>query len=274
MSNNDPFNAIVSEPVFVNSEAMILRVKPDGWDLPEYAPGQFVVLALPGKSPRIPYPLSEMEIEPPKPDKLIKRAYSVASSSKEKKYLEFYITLIRSGTLTPRLFALKEGDRIFMGKKLSGIFTLDDTPKESNLVMMGTGTGLAPYMSMIRTFLKSNCERKFTVIHGARHSWDLGYHTELSMLSKLVDNFNYIPVVSRPSQETIPWNGETGHVQDLWKRGVIAKDWGMEPTPKNTHVFLCGNPGMIDAALVMLKADGFTEQTRKKPGQVHVEKWW
>jgi ferredoxin--NADP+ reductase len=274
MPNNDQFNAIVSKPVFVNSEAMILRVEPDGWELPDYKPGQFVVLGLPGKARRIPYPMAEMEIEPPPPEKLIKRAYSVASSSTQRQYLEFYITLIRSGTLTPRLFALKAGDRIHMGKKMSGIFTLDDTPPDSNLVLMGTGTGLAPYMSMIRTFLKAKCKRKFTVIHGARHSWDLGYRTELSMLSSVVDFFDYIPVVSRPAQENSPWRGETGHVQDVWKRGVIAERWGFRPTPQNTHVFLCGNPGMIDAALTMMKAEGFTEQTRKKPGQVHVEKWW
>ena len=274
MSVSSQLNAIVDEPIFVNAESMILRVEPDGWEIADYAPGQFVVLGLPGSAPRIPTPISDLEIEPPKPEKLIKRAYSITSSSKEKKYLEFYITLIRSGTLTPRLFALKKGDRIHMGKKMSGIFTLSGTPEDANLVLMGTGTGLAPYMSMIRTFLKYGVKRKFTIVHGARHSWALGYRTELSMLASLVENFSYIPVVSRPAQETIPWKGETGHVQDVWKRGVIAKEWGVEPTPANTHVFLCGNPLMTNAALEVLKQDGYVEHKRKKPGQVHVEKWW
>jgi ferredoxin--NADP+ reductase len=274
MPVNDQLNAVVSKLHMVNSESMVLRVQPDGWELPECKPGQFVVLALPGKAARVPYPLSEMEIDRPDPDKLLKRAYSIASSSKQKNYLEFYITLIRSGGLTPRLFALKEGDRIFMGKRVSGIFTLDDTPKDANLLFMGTGTGLAPYMSMIRTFLKSNMQRHFAVVHGARHSWDLGYRSELSMLANLVDSFSYIPVLSRPSQERLPWRGETGHVQDIWNRGLIAKEWGITPKPNNTHIFLCGNPNMINDTLAILKRDGFNEHTRKKPGEVHVEKWW
>ncbi|VAX11050.1 Ferredoxin--NADP(+) reductase [hydrothermal vent metagenome] len=274
MSASKELNAIVGKPVAVNSETMILRVKPDGWDLPAYEPGQFVVLGLPGNAPRIPAPLSEVELKRPKPDKLIKRAYSIASSSKQKKYLEFYITLIRSGGLTPRLFALKNGDRIHMGKKMSGIFTLDGIADNCNLIFMGTGTGLAPYMSMIRTFLNKDPERKFTIIHGARHSWDLGYRLELSMLSRLANNFNYIPVISRPREETIPWAGETGYIQDVWRRRLIANNWGEKPTPSNTHVFLCGNPGMIDATLELLTADGFVERTRKKAGDIHVERWW
>ncbi len=274
MTSSKHFNAVVSAPVFVNSETMILRVKPEGWELPDYKPGQFVVLGLPGKAARVPSPMSEVEIKPPPPNKLIKRAYSIASSSKQKRYLEFYITLIRSGSLTPRLFALKEGDRIHMGKKTSGTFTLDDTSEHVNLALMGTGTGLAPYMSIIRTFLKKESSRKFTILHGARHSWDLGYRLELSMLARLVDHFDYIPVISRPSEETIPWAGETGHLQDVWARGVVAKRWGIKPTPENTNVFLCGNPGMIDTALEMLAKEGFKEKTRKKPGEVHVERWW
>lgn len=275
MAASDDLNAIVSAPIFVNSETMILRVRPDGWDLPDYTPGQFVVLGLPGRAPRIASPMADIEVQSLPSDKLIKRAYSIASSSQKKhQYLEFYITLIRSGSLTPRLFALKEGDRIHMGKKTSGIFTLDDTPEHVNLALMGTGTGLAPYMSMIRTFLKKKTNRRFTIIHGARHSWDLGYRLELSMLARLVDHFDYIPVISRPTEETIPWAGETGHVQDVWKRGVVAEGWGIKPTPENTNIFLCGNPGMIDTALEILAAEGFKEKTRKKPGEVHVERWW
>jgi ferredoxin--NADP+ reductase len=89
-----------------------------------------------------------------------------------------------------------------------------------------------------------------------------------------VDFFDYIPVISRPAQENSPWEGETGHLQDVWRRGVIEKRWGLRPTPQNTHVFLCGNPKMIDATLAMLKIEGFKEQTRKQAGQVHIEKWW
>jgi len=266
------YNAVVSEPVFITSETMILRVIPDGWELPDYTPGQFAVLGMPGSAPRI--PLSDPDEELVDPDKFIARAYSIASSSKHKDYLEFYVTLLRSGALTPRLFSLKRGDRIHLGKKISGMFTLGELPKDIHLVLMGTGTGVAPYMSMIRTFLTPGIPTRFSVIHGARHSWDLGYRSELTTLDRMVENFTYLPIVSRPDDEIIPWGGETGYVQDIWKRGIIAEKWGLQPTPENTHVFLCGNPSMVTSALEVFEGDGFLEHTRKQPGQLHLERYW
>lgn len=265
-------NAIVSEPVFVTTEAMILRVAPEGWELPDYAPGQFAVLGLPGNAPRI--ELSDPEEETPDPDHFISRAYSIASSSKEKEYLEFYISLVRSGTLTPRLFALKRGEKVHLGPKISGMFTLDQIPEDANLILMGTGTGIAPYISMIRTFIKPGSPRRFVVVHGARHSWDLGYRSELSSLDRMVDGFDYIPIISRPNEEIIPWGGENGYVQDVWKRGIISDLWGKVPTPEDAHIFLCGNPGMVNDTVEMLAQDGFLENTRKQPGQVHLERYW
>ncbi len=268
------YNAVVSEPVFVTSETVILRITPDGWELPDYSPGQFTVLALPGSAPRVELSDPEPEGQVADPDKFIARAYSIASSSRQKEYLEFYITLVRSGALTPRLFALKRGDRIHLGPKMSGLFTLDQIPEESNVVLMGTGTGVAPYISMIRTFLAPGGSRKFTVVHGARHSWDLGYRSELTTLANLVEHFHYLPVISRPSDEVIPWGGETGYVQDIWRRGRVAEAWGFQPTPDNSHLFLCGNPAMVEDTLSLLEKEGFREHTRKAPGQVHLERYW
>jgi len=265
-------NAVVSEPVFVTAEAMILRVAPDGWELPDYVPGQFAVLGLPGHAPRI--PLSDPEDEPPDPDRFITRAYSIASSSKQKEYLEFYISLVRSGALTPRLFALKRGQKVHLGPKISGMFTLNQIPEDADLILMGTGTGIAPYISMIRTFITPGSSRRFAVVHGARHSWDLGYRSELSSLDRMVEGFDYVPIISRPGEEIIPWGGESGYVQDVWKRGIIADLWGREPSPDNTHIFLCGNPGMVNDTQEMLAADGYLEHTRKQPGQVHLERYW
>ena len=265
-------NAVVSEPVLVTTEAMILRVASDGWELPEYTPGQFAVLGLPGSASRI--SLSDPEEDAPDPDRFISRAYSIASSSKQKEYLEFYISLVRSGALTPRIFALKRGDKIHLGPKISGMFTLDKIPEDADLVLMGTGTGIAPYISMMRTFITPGSSRRIAVIHGARHSWDLGYRSELSSMDRMVEGFDYIPIISRPKEEIISWGGETGYVQDVWKRGIVSESWGRELSPENTHIFLCGNPGMVNDTLEVLAADGYSEHTRKEPGQVHLERYW
>ena len=265
-------NAIVSETILVNSETLIVRVVPDGWELPEHHPGQYSVLGLPGSAPRC--DLSESEEQQIDPDKMIVRAYSIASGSNQKEHMEFYITLVRSGALTPRLFALKRGDKIHLGQKVTGMFTLKEIPDDANLVLMGTGTGLAPYLSMIRTFLTPESKRHFCVVHGARHSWDLGYRAQLSLLNGMLPHFNYIPVISRPQDEITPWGGESGYIQDIWKRGVITERWAVDVSPETTHLFLCGNPTMVVDTLALLEADGFSEHTRKSPGEVHIERYW
>jgi len=265
-------NAIVGEITFLTPETMILRVIPDDWEIPDYSPGQFAVLGLPGSAPRI--EISDTEENPPAADKYLMRSYSIASSSKDKEYLEFYISLVRSGTLTPRLFCLKRGDKIFMRPKISGMFTLDQIPADSNLIMMGTGTGIAPYMSMIRTFIKPGDTRNFTVVHGARHSWDLGYNSELSTLNNMLDNFHYIPSITRPADEITAWGGNKGYIQDLWKQGVADVNWDSPATPENTHIFLCGNPSMVEEMTSILAADGYAEHKKKEPGQVHLERYW
>ena len=262
-------NAVVVNKMNVSPEAMILQVVPDNWELPDFIPGQFAVLGLPGSTPRCGG--SDNIEEPEDPGKLIKRAYSTTSSSKVKEYLEFYITLCRSGQLTPRLFTLNIGDRIWMSKRLSGMFTLRDVPSKYDVALIATGTGLAPYVSMIRSELKDRLDRKYAIIHGAYHSWDLGFRGELITLEQVSANFTYLPVISHPQNEPIPWTGLTGFVQDIWHKRLIDRKWGRKPSPDDTHVFLCGNPAMIDSMKTIVENEGFLEHTKKSPGNVHIE---
>jgi ferredoxin--NADP+ reductase len=116
--------------------------------------------------------------------------------------------------------------------------------------------------------------RCFAVLHGARHSWDLGYRSQLMTLAHLCPNFTYIPTISRPQGEPVLWTGATGYVQDLWKSGALDKIWGFHPTPDNTHIFLCGAPAMIDETSATLAQEGFKEHSKKTPGEIHVERYW
>lgn len=265
-------NAIVTQRIDFAPGLMVLRVAPDGWELPDFKPGQFSVLGLPASAPRSSD--SDVEDPAPAPDAFIRRAYSIASASHEREYIEFYIVQVRSGQLTPRLFALNVGDRVWLGPKATGMFTLDEVPEDQNLVFIGTGTGLAPYMSMIRTHLEANEPRHFAALHGARNSWDLGYRTELFQMQRLAKNFAYMPIITEPSDEHVPWKGHIGFVQSLWAKGEVEKAWGFKPTPQNTHVFLCGNPLMIDAMKELLHAEGFTDHSKKAPGTIHLEEYW
>ena len=266
------YNALVVKKDEVAPGLMILRVKPAGWELPAFIPGQFAALGLPGEAPRV--ALSDPEDAPAPAGKLIRRAYSIASSSRQREYVEFIIALVRSGALTPRLFALKEGDGVFLSDRFKGMFTLADVAPERDVVMVATGTGVAPYMSMIRTVFTDRPGRRFAIIHGARHSWDLGYRAELSTLAFIQQGFAYLPVVSRPRTEPGGWPGLAGYVQDAWRAGEVEKRWGIKPSPETTSVFLCGAPGMIDEMAALLAADGYREHTRNQPGEVFVERYW
>lgn len=265
-------NAVLGQRTEVAPGLVIVRVAADGWDLPEFTPGQFAVLGLPGLAPRIPE--ADAEEPPPDPGKLISRAYSIASSSRAREYLEFYVTLVHSGALTPRLFRLAIGDRLWLGSRITGRFTLDEVPSEVNVVLLSTGTGIAPYMSMIRTVLDQHATRRVAVVHGARHSWDLGYGGELTTLAGICPTLTYLPVISQPEREPVPWGGLTGYVQEVWTRGVIDHAWGFHPTPADTHVLLCGNPGMIETMEGLLQGEGFTEHTPRQAGQYHLERYW
>jgi ferredoxin--NADP+ reductase len=266
------FNAIVSQRIEIAPHLIKLRVIPDGWELPEFIPGQYAALGLPGKAPRCESSLPEET--PANPEKLIMRAYSIASSSVSREFIEFYIALVHSGALTPRLFALSVGDAVWMSPKFKGMFTMSEIPDKYTIVLIATGTGVAPYMSMIRTEIARGVRHRFAVIHGAYHSIDLGYHSELVSLDSVSANFTYIPVLSHAHEEKIPWSGEEGFVQKIWTHGILAQKWGMVPTPKNTHVFLCGNPLMIEAMTKLLAKEGFRLHSRKEPGVIHTEEYF
>ena len=266
----DPYNATVIGREEINPQLLILRVRPDT-QVFDFKPGQFGVLGMLGSAPRVAEAVPE---EPtPEPEKMIRRAYSIASSSLEKQYVEFYLTLITSGALTPRLFALKHGSRVFMGPKASGIFTLEKVAPEKAVVLVATGTGLAPYVSMLRTMLVNDSQRKFIVLHGARYSWDLGYRGELESLSRLRPNFTYIPSITRPDEDP-HFIGYTGRIQALMERGVLEKESGVELDPAKAEVFLCGNPEMVKVATTLLQAKGFAAKGGNGPVTIHVEEYW
>ena len=265
-------NAVVQQRIEVAPGLMVIRVVPDGWQLPEFTPGQFAVLGLPPEAPRC--DIADPDEEEHKPGVLIRRAYSVASSSVAREYLELYVTLVCSGALTPRLFALQPGDRLWLGPKITGRFTLEEAPDDADLVLVATGTGLAPYMSMLRTMLPQGGERRIAVFLGARHSWDLGYQSELVTLASLNPSFTYLSIISRPAEEPVPWAGPAGYVQDLWRGDHLERIWGVRPTPKSSRVFLCGNPAMIEDMVTILAEEGFREHSRREPGHVFVERFW
>jgi ferredoxin--NADP+ reductase len=207
------------------------------------------------------------------PERMIRRAYSIASESRADEFLEFYLTLVSSGELTPRLFTLKLRDRLYVGPRAVGVFTLDKAAPSKHVLMIGTGTGLAPYMSMLRSELVCGGQRMFVVLHGARYSWDLGYRTELMGLARHCSNFHYMPVITRP-QEDVTWKGRTGYLQNVIASGAVEAETGLALTPENFDIYLCGNPGMIETVIDWASARGFVRDKGHDIGTLHTEEYW
>ena len=93
-------------------------------------------------------------------------------------------------------------------------------------------------------------------------------------MEQLSSHFTYLPIISRPAEEPVPWGGLTGYVQELWGGRRIEREWGFPPTPGDTRVFLCGNPAMIEDMVALLADEGFREHSRKEAGHVFVERYW
>lgn len=259
--SHEQLNATVVGRIELTKELVILHIEPDK-GVPDFIPGQYVALALPASALRPSH--FPPEREPHSGDKLVKRAYSIGSAPTQKKHIEFYVAIVPDGTLTSRLVLLQPGDRVFVAPKITGTFTIEGLGPEANLIFVSTGTGIAPYMSMLRTPATWCQGRKITMLHGVRHATDLAYREELEHYSRENTDFRYIPVVSRDAQ----WSGERGHVQKQFIEGRVSLD------PSCDHVFLCGNPAMIDELEKLLAERGYREHTRRAPGNLHLERYW
>lgn len=270
MNPSTPLNATILKKEVFTENLFTFTIKTD-FPLPDFKAGQFTTLGLPGASPRFgthpdPKPITD-------PQKLIRRSYSILSSPLKKNHLEFYVALVPEGLLTPRLFLLEEGNRVHVGEKFVGKFTLDQIPAHKHLLMISTGTGVTPFISMLRTHQLENQPRHCVLVHGVRHSTDLTYHAELATRERQSKNIHYIPAVSRPQFDPY-WNGPKGRIPDVIRKGAVEEKTGFKLTPDNFDVLLCGNPGMIEDITSYLKDFGFAPDKPGEPGQIHKEEYW
>lgn len=268
--DDNPYNATLVDREDLNEELAIFRVKPNNGQCISFEPGQFATLGL------LPDP-DEVEDKPSrrrKGPRLIRRAYSIASPSHQRDCLDFYIVRVNEGKLTPKLWRLSVGDELFMGEKITGHFTLEGVPDGKDLVMVGTGTGLAPYHAMIQTFRDQKRWRRLVVFDGCRYIRDLGYLEVMRKIAEEDSTIQYIPTVTR-EPEDVPWDGQRGRVTELLKPEIFENLVGFELSPQHCHVFLCGNPQMIDQLEASLGELGFVVKGREHPdGNLHFERYW
>ena len=263
-------NATISQRQDLTDELAIVRVAPDA-GVPDFKPGQYATLGV------LPDPGSE-QAKKKALAKLVLRPYSISSTPLEKESIEFYLALVPQGQFTPKIWDLAEGDRLYMAPRCKGKFTLDEVPPDRDLVMIATGTGLAPFVSMLKTYRDTGRWRRFILIHGTRFCADLAYRGELEELAARDDTLTYLPTCSRepePAGREKDWYGLRGRVNIVLEPAAFRDLTGVDLTPDGCHVFLCGNPTMIDEVTADLVTRGFTPKDREHPdGNVHFEKYW
>ena len=226
------------------SDLWMIRVDPGGAFT--FKPGQYATLGV------------QTEV------KRIERAYSIVSSPLESE-LEFFFELVPQGELTPRLYQLQVGDEMLMRKSCKGLFTLDSKSGRTNHLLVSTVTGVAPFVSYVRTLYRGwkegtfKGEQKLFLLNGASRSWEFGYNDELRQFAAEVPWLKYAPTVSRPWDDE-KWNGERGRVDDVLRK--YADLWGLDST--NSVAYLCGHPDMIENGKSMLKRIGFTKEHLKE----------
>jgi ferredoxin--NADP+ reductase len=272
-----PLNAVLIERRDIHEGLSIVRVRPDAGQVPEFKAGQYITLGLPRAAPAssvavAPGPATSATPRPIAP-RLVRRAYSIASSPQVRDSMEFYVVLVQAGLLTPRLWTVEEGGRLWMDDKAKGEFTLDSVSPEKDLVLVSTGTGIAPHMSMLRMYCGQARWRRCVVINGVREARDLGYGAELEAIARDNPGIVYIPIVSREPVGSA-WQGLRGRVQDALEQGVYRRLVGAPLDPKECHVYLCGNPAMIASVRQVLQERGFTPHSRHSPGNIHFERYW
>jgi ferredoxin--NADP+ reductase len=296
------YNATVDYLHKPNPELMILRVRPDE-PVAEHEPGQNCSIGLGYWEPRFPGSQIE-ELDDASESRVVLRPYSISHpillegvlAPRQHEWLEFYVVLVRTAIdqsrapgLTPRLFMLRVGERLKLGKHISGQFNLDGVKPNDTVVFLSTGTGEAPHNYMLWELLRRGHSGRILSVCCVRFRRDLAYLATHERLMQMFPNYSYLGLTTR---EEAPL-GHKIYIQDLIASGQLEERLGKSLDPVTCHVFLCGNPKMIGmpetnaatgervyprpaGVIELLERRGFQiDNPRSKfRGNIHFESYW
>ncbi len=269
--------ATISYISVLKEDLAIFRIKPSEGQVPDFKPGQFVTLG----------------VNVPSEKKIIRRAYSIASPPQQKKYFELILRWVKKpvpGRLTTQIFDKREGSEILWVKP-TGIFTINEkmasgAPDNRRMVLIGGGTGLAPFISYSLYLKALGSKREIVVLHGASYVDELSYkdlltNLEIESLDQGKDswNFRYRSSISRPQEWfNRSWSGHKGRIESFLRpragkdKSPLEELTGETITPENTSFYVCGWQGTVDGVLDSLIPKGFvTERQKRKDGSFDVK---
>lgn len=299
------YNATVDSFHLANTDLLILVVRPDD-GIPPFQAGQYTTLGLGYWEPRADG-CDQETLTPDLSGRLVQRAYSISSPILDQRdrplriseldSMEFYIVLIRHGehrvpALTPRLFALSEGARLYVGRHPKGHYVLPSLRPHDNLIFLATGTGEAPHNAMLGELFASGHRGRILNVVSVRNEPDLAYLPTHRRIESQWNNYRYVPLTTRE-----PRNVDPSHplfvgkrrLQDFVTSGALAEQLGQPIDPATCHVFLCGNPTMVGipmerqgdrvypeptGLIEIFERMGFHADPPRGQGNIHFEKYW
>ena len=252
--------------------------RPDGF---KFTAGQFVRLGIHGKDLQYfaqnyetKLITSETQDKPIDLDGYVFRAYSVASSPYDE-FIEFFSVVIPEGEFTSKVNHIQVGDSLLLNTTPFGYLTLAryQLPLPNDLWLLATGTGLAPFLSILKTIEVWQQYQRIILVYSARTSQELAYQAEIGSIKSIYgDNgaaFVFLPIVTREAD----YAGEKARIPNLILSGKLTELVGQKLDKARSHVMLCGNPQMVEDTKEALKSIGLT-MNRRGEGNIAVENYW
>jgi ferredoxin--NADP+ reductase len=184
--------------------------------------------------------------------------------------LEFYGVIVPGGPLSPSLARLRAGDALYVADNPSGFLVLAEVPPAEDLWLVATGTGIAPFLSILRSGTPWQRYRRVILVHAARKANELVYRDAVLELQSANRQFRYLSMVSREKHA----QSLEGRIPAAIRDGRLEAAAGAQIAPERSQFMLCGNPDMLKDAAAELAARGLRKNRRRTPGQITVESFW
>lgn len=197
------------------------------------------------------------------------RPYSLVNAPHEP-LLEIYFNVVKGGPLSPRLAALQPGDKLWLSKTANGFLVLDEVPESRHLWLLATGTGIGPFLSILKTEDPWKRFDKVILGHSVGYAGELAYRDTIDAVrAARGGQLEYIQLVTR---EQVP-GALTQRIPATIESGELERHIGLKLTPENSHVMLCGNSSMITDVTEVLTKRAMHRHRKREPGHVTTEKY-
>jgi ferredoxin--NADP+ reductase len=201
---------------------------------------------------------------------MVARPYSFVNAPQERPH-EFYYVTLPGGPLTQRLSGLKEGDAIQVAPRPSGFLVLSEVPDADNLWLISSGTGLGPFLSILKTEAPWRRFNHVVLVHAVRHAGELTYRDRIErLLEEHRGRMRSVSFVSREEKA----GALRGRIPAAIEDGRLESAAGVVLSATNSHVMICGNPAMAADTTEVLKLRGMRKHRRREPGHITMENYW